>query len=178
MSESHSTVEYRDVVGFPGYRVGNDGSVWSCWKKVYGGWAIGTVWKRRRLNANDSGHMYVHLFPRRQYRLVHRLVLEAFVGPCPEGMQACHFPDRDPANNHLENLRWDTCTANHNDQIIHGTDSRGERNPAAKLRLWQAKAIREEYASGTISQDKLARKYGVAQAHISRIVLGRVWIRP
>jgi hypothetical protein len=29
---------------------------------------------------------------------VHRLVLAAFVGPCPPGMEACHFPDRDPMN--------------------------------------------------------------------------------
>jgi hypothetical protein len=31
-------IEYRDVVGFPGYRVGNDGSVWSRnWETVEGG---------------------------------------------------------------------------------------------------------------------------------------------
>lgn len=29
MPEFDSTVEYRDVEGFPGYKVGNDGSVWS-----------------------------------------------------------------------------------------------------------------------------------------------------
>jgi hypothetical protein len=38
---------------------------------------------------------------------VHRLVLEAFVGPCPEGMQGCHRDD-DPANNRLDNLEWGT----------------------------------------------------------------------
>ena len=34
-----------------------------------------------------------------------RLVLLAFVGPCPEGMECCHFPDRDVRNNKLNNLR-------------------------------------------------------------------------
>jgi len=38
---------------------------------------------------------------------VHRLVLEAFVGPCPDGMECCHN-DGDRTNNRLENLRWDT----------------------------------------------------------------------
>lgn len=29
MSDANSTVEYRDIKGFPGYRVGSDGSVWT-----------------------------------------------------------------------------------------------------------------------------------------------------
>lgn len=35
---------------------------------------------------------------------VSRLVLEAFVGPCPGGKVARHFPDTDPHNNRLDNL--------------------------------------------------------------------------
>lgn len=50
----------------------------------------------------------------------HTLVLEAFVGPRPEGMQACHY-DGDAANNRLTNLRWDTQQANQQDSIRHGT---------------------------------------------------------
>jgi hypothetical protein len=34
---SQPPVEYRDVPGFPGYRVGTDGSVWSCWERTAGG---------------------------------------------------------------------------------------------------------------------------------------------
>jgi hypothetical protein len=44
-------------------------------------------------------------------RPVHQLVLEAHVGPCPEGMQGCHRDD-DPDNNDLANLRWDYPPAN------------------------------------------------------------------
>jgi hypothetical protein len=51
---------------------------------------------------------------------VHRLVLEAFVGPCPPGMEACHNNGiRD--DNRLENLRWDTRVNNHADKHKHGT---------------------------------------------------------
>jgi hypothetical protein len=50
---------------------------------------------------------------------VHRLVLEAFVGPCPEGMEACHFDD-DSSNNRLDNLRWDTSLANKVDMARNG----------------------------------------------------------
>jgi hypothetical protein len=59
---------------------------------------------------------------------VHRLVLMTFLGPCPEGMEACHFPDRDVSNNRLENLRWDTKKANAFDQYLHGTRALGSRN--------------------------------------------------
>jgi hypothetical protein len=49
-------------------------------------------------------------------RLVHHLVLEAFVGPRPDGQVGCHFDD-DPRNNRVENLRWDTSSANALDRV-------------------------------------------------------------
>ena len=50
---------------------------------------------------------------------VHRLVLLAFVGPCPDGMQACHRNDI-PTDNRLVNLRWDSDSANKHDQVRNG----------------------------------------------------------
>ena len=52
--------------------------------------------------------------------LVHRAMLEAFVSPCPEGMESCHN-DGDSLNNVLSNLRWDTKRENILDQVRHGT---------------------------------------------------------
>jgi hypothetical protein len=50
---------------------------------------------------------------------VHRLVLEAFVGPCPPGMEACHgIGGRE--DNRLTNLRWDTHLANVADTVRQG----------------------------------------------------------
>lgn len=54
--------------------------------------------------------------------LIHRLVLEAFVGPRPEGMECCHWDD-DKTNNHLSNLRWDTKKANARDALRNGRNS-------------------------------------------------------
>lgn len=62
---------------------------------------------------------------------VHRLVLATFVGPCPDGMVACHN-DGDPLNNYVGNLRWDTPKNNCRDKTIHGTENSGERNGMAK----------------------------------------------
>ena len=50
------------------------------------------------------------------------LVLEAFVGPRPDGHECCHYDD-DPMNNHLSNLRWDTRSANSFDAIRNGRHS-------------------------------------------------------
>lgn len=57
---------------------------------------------------------------RKTARTVSRVVLEAFVGPCPKGMEGCHN-DGDPGNNNVENLRWDTRSNNNYDAVRHGT---------------------------------------------------------
>lgn len=57
---------------------------------------------------------------RRVRRGVGALVLSAFVGQRPDGMECCHN-DGNPANNRVENLRWDTHSANVLDSVQHGT---------------------------------------------------------
>ena len=78
--------------------------------------------KARSLNRQKSGHLTVTLCHDGVQRAVgvHRLVLEAFVGPCPDGMEACHWNDV-PDDNRLENLRWDTRAANIADSVRNGT---------------------------------------------------------
>lgn len=56
-----------------------------------------------------------------------RLVLLAFVGPCPEGQEACHDPDPNPMNCRLLNLRWDTRSENRLDRVRHETDPHRNR---------------------------------------------------
>lgn len=53
-------------------------------------------------------------------RLVHRLVLAAFTGHFPHGMQVCHN-NGDPTDNRIENLRWGTYSDNVYDRVLHGT---------------------------------------------------------
>lgn len=54
-----------------------------------------------------------------RYMRVHRLVLMAFVGLCPEGMIGCHNNDI-KNDNRLENLRWDTYSENQFDVTKNG----------------------------------------------------------
>ena len=86
---------WRDVVGYEGrYRVSDQGNVWSCLTN-------------RLLHQQSTwqGKLQVTLVPatgkaNKRTLSVHRLVLEAFVGPCPEGMVGCHYDDN-PTNNVL-----------------------------------------------------------------------------
>lgn len=50
---------------------------------------------------------------------VHTLVLTAFVGPRPEGQEACHLSNV-KSDNRLRNLLWDTPPANMRDQLLAG----------------------------------------------------------
>lgn len=107
---------WRDVVGYEGrYRVSDQGNVWSCLTN-------------RLLHQQSTwqGKLQVTLVPatgkaNKRTLSVHRLVLEAFVGPCPEGMVGCHYDDN-PTNNVLSNLRWDTHSANMLDRVRNGHD--------------------------------------------------------
>jgi hypothetical protein len=103
-----------------------------------------------------------------------RMILEAFVGPCPEGMEACHFPDRDPGNNRLENLRWDTRKNNFVDRDIHGTTARGERVGRAKMTAEKVILLREMSRSGS-GYRVLSRDFGIGKTQVRRIIAGESW---
>lgn len=163
-----AATRYRDVVGFPGYLTGDDGSVWSCldW---HGG--IGEEWRRLRPRPLRRGHLRVAL--RRGGRTfdcyVHALVLTAFRGPRPVGTECCHFPDRNPANNRLDNLRWATSKDNREDQRKHGTLLWGEKNPGARLTDDDVLTIRRLHAAGGRT-DEIADRFGVDRKTVWRIV--------
>lgn len=106
---------------------------------------------------------------------VHRLVLNAFVGKQPPGMECCHW-DGNCLNNHLENLRWDTHLSNQQDSIRHGTKVNppvhyGERHHNATLTDKQIQEIRDTpVCRGT--KAALARIYHVTQTSIGRYLNG------
>lgn len=78
--------------------------------------------RKLRIITNKDGYQYVNLYQngRPRHRLIHHLVLETFIGPRPPETEGCHW-DRDPANNHVSNLRWGTKSENNSDKIRHGT---------------------------------------------------------
>ena len=99
---------------------------------------------------------------------VHRLVLKAFVGPCPEGMEACHN-NGDAWDNRLENLRWDTRKNNHQDKIKHGTTVRGEQHPMSiSGRMKRCEAARL-LKSGSFTLNEIVHATGLSAEVVERI---------
>lgn len=112
-------LEKRAVAGFLGYFVDACGVVWTEKRKGGNDRTAGKTGPLRPLKQqrNKRGYCLVGLDRggRNVSRFVHRLVLEAFVGPRPVGKEACHFPDHEKSNNRLANLRWDTHAENEKD---------------------------------------------------------------
>lgn len=104
---------------------------------------------------------------------IHRLVLEAFVGPCPPGQEGCHNNGK-RADCRLSNLRWDTRSANCADSRAHGTAAAGEKNGHAKLSREAVDSLRSLRAQGQ-SYQSLAKKFGVSRDTARSAAIGETW---
>ena len=126
-----------------------------------------------------KGRLHVLLYPLGQPRVemsVHRAVLLAFVGPAPEGTEACHH-NGDPQDNRIQTLRWDTRAANYADAMRHGTAvhaKAGERHHGARLWDDAVRAIRAEPPYDGVVQ-MLARAFAVSDATVRDVRRGRYW---
>jgi hypothetical protein len=121
----------------------------------------------------------VYLRGGRVVRIYH-LVLLTFVGPCPDGMECCHYDD-DRSNNVLSNLRWDTRTGNLRDRWRNGkggkTGAIGEDCGSAKLTEDNVRVIRQLRGDNPRiwSYEKLGRKFGVTKRTVILVVRRETW---
>lgn len=171
-------------IGLPNHRVGKSGSVWSrinkrgrivAWYRLHPHVLNKGVKSKKEYYRIGLSHGKV-----KRMFMVHRLVLEAFVGPCPEGMEACHW-DNNGLNCKLSNLRWDTPVNNQRDRIRHGTDNQGE-NPRlgeecgwAVLTEKKVLRIRRLYKKGWGGYKRLGKRFRVDWSTIRDVVKRRHW---
>ena len=132
MTTVREALRWCPVRGFEGlYEISDDGQVRGCLRTV--GAANGKTKvikpKPRQPYFTSFGHVYVDLYRDRKRTkvAVHRAVLETFVGPCPDGSEACHR-DGNPANNAVGNLYWGTRSDNVRDALKHGTHTWASRS--------------------------------------------------
>lgn len=104
---------------------------------------------------------------------IHQLVMSAFVGEPPSGIEIRHI-DGNKLNNKLENLAYCTHTENMADKNIHGTHNKGERNGRAKLTSDQVIDIRIKSVNGW-NHEVLSHDFNVSLAAISSIVNRKSW---
>lgn len=163
---SASTQErWRTIPDFPSYDVSDLGRVRS---RKY---TQPRVMKPR----NVRGYRAVCL--RRDNRSYHlripRLVLETFVGPCPDGCEAAHL-DGSKTNDALDNLAWVTHQENIEHKRWHGTQTSGESHSRSKLTRAEVDEIRRLRRSGSTVRF-LAKEYGLCDGTIYSLVADKHW---
>lgn len=107
------------VPGFEGYEVSDLGRVRSLDREIRGRFYPGQVLSQ---TLDPKGYPVVTIGSRGSSRTparVHVLVMLAFVGPCPPGLEVLHADDV-KANNVLGNLRYGTRTSNQHDAVLNG----------------------------------------------------------
>ena len=120
------TIQWRPVVGYEGrYSVSSNGDVR---RDAPGpGATVGRILKPYSVGVGGHHSVTLTLDGFQKKYLVHRLVLIAFRGEPPVGMEGCHN-NGDPADNRLENLRWDSHSGNMLDVIKHGRHNYAHRS--------------------------------------------------
>lgn len=144
---------------------------------------------QRVLSPSTSRQGYLRVTLHGKSVAVAKLVALAFLGPRPNGLQINHI-DGIKANNRPENLEYCTSSENNKHAFRLGLNKGGKdhglnRHPEARLygskqhlaRFTedQVKTIRREYATGTTSYIKLAKRFNVHRDTIMQMVTGETW---
>ena len=161
--------EWKDVPGWEClYQISSFGRVLSC---------------RRGRNLTPmpgrKGYLRVALYRenRGKFVTIHSLVLLAFVGPRPKGLQGCHL-DGNNIHNYLSNLAYGTPSENELQKQSHGNGIRGSKNPKSKLSQDQVSEIRSlcSVAQGVRGYCvKIARRFAVDPSTVRSIRRGATW---
>ena len=180
-----SIEKWLPVVGYEGqYEVSDHGQVRSMDRINFRGRR--TRGRTLKTGKKMSGHLLVALCRNnaKTTKYVHSIVLESFLGPRPDGMEACHN-DGNPGNNNVSNLRWDTRSANTHDQVRHGRHNMTSRTACPlghPLELPNLSAVDAKRGKRSCRACTLTRSYanknqiiitqGLADIYYQRIISG------
>lgn len=159
---------WKDIPGYEGeYQVSDQGRVRSVDRMITAHWR-GKPYRRRSKGqiVKGTGRPYLGvMLGRYSVKInVHQLVLLAFVGPCPEGLEICHN-NGDPTDNRLVNLRYDTRSENVRDTVRCG--SKG-------ILPERVRHIRGLIAQG-LSSSQIAKQEGLPSYTINGIRANRIY---
>lgn len=169
---------WRPIPGYDGYEVSDFGNIRSYYLKGNHKQKRSphprTLAKRSRANGAYPSVSLPHPETGNYHsKAIHRLVMLAFVGPCPEGMEVAHL-NGDPADNRLSNLRYVTHQENESHKLGHGTTGHGERNSVAKLQGWQVAEVKF-LAGKSVPQGKIAALFDIGHKQVNDILRERSW---
>ena len=105
--------------------------------------------------------------PKRLQVAVHNLVAEAWLGPCPDGLEVNH-KDRNRHNNRVENLEYISHTENMRHAMLVGENRR------RKLDQHAVRQIRRMRAAG-MHVDDIRSRFGVTRTCVYCVLSGKTW---
>lgn len=121
------------VLGIP---VKPDGTVYIPTWRHKGRWTKGSRDRKGYFRIKYRGKLY----------RVHRLVLETFVGFAPDGKTEVDHIDRNPANNHVSNLRWVSRTENNRNTLKQDrVEARGLPHTFEDSKTYNHKSCKQYY---------------------------------
>lgn len=163
----------KDIQGWPGYKISEDGDVYSC--RTNGG-KCSESWKNKKPNVNPGGYYQVKLHYRQKAKLfrIHTLVLTTFAGTRPVGMVACHI-NGNKIDNRVENLRWGSPKENSDDRELHGNTARGESNGRSIMIVEAVQKLKLARETTRLSYEKLAKQFGISKRQTMRIIKNECW---
>jgi hypothetical protein len=116
-------------------------------------------------------HLVTYYHGRAKGHLVHVLVANAFLGPCPTGKEVNH-KDLDKGNCVWDNLEYLTRLKN-----CHHAIKAGVKYGKSKLTYYQAREIRRLFATGKYHKRSktLGNKFGVHSDTIWKVLANKTW---
>jgi hypothetical protein len=153
---------WKSVLGWPKYEVSSMGAV------RRGG-------RELKQATMKNGYLMVSLVDcgPRKYATVHRLVVQAFHGAIPDGMDVCHN-NGIRSDNRLTNLRIDTRSGNMKDAVLHGTSNRGERCGTNKYTAEFVLSLRSRLDAGEYIP-KISVELGIPKPTLYAIRSRQTW---
>ena len=151
-----SKIEWRPIPNIPDYEVSTVGSI----RRSSPGKST-RVGRELRLQITADGYCFVMI--RRRKVKVYRAMLEAFVGPAPDGCEGRHL-DGVPGHNILSNLAWGTRLDQREDDRRNGV----QRRRSDCLAPGSIRAIRN--APGTLRE--VGQRFGVSHSTVHKIRTG------
>lgn len=166
--------KFKVIKDFPKYSVSNFGRIKRNVKAMRGKWKDGFFLKTNTPGNHGYASVILTSDQNKLYRkLVHRLVLETFIGVV-ESKPFCNHKDGNKMNNHLCNLEWCTGKENTEHAINSGLFPQfGETNSCARLTVGDVLTIRNLLK--TKGDLEIAKEYRVHWMTIHNIKTGRTW---